>query len=46
MGPSWCDKEVQLGKDDTHITLKSDHVTQQPKETCQRTCRGLRSLGL
>ena len=35
--------KTALGKEDTLIILfqlEIDHLTQQPKETCQRTCRG------
>ena len=32
--------QLALGKEDTLFILEIDHVTQQPKETCQRTCRG------
>ena len=37
---------IQIEKEDTLIillsdnTLEIDHMTQQPKKTCQRTCRG------
>ena len=35
-------KFCKIEKEDTliKIQLEIDHVTQQPKETCQRTCRG------
>ena len=45
----FCYPSFRLGKEDTLIILcqlEIGHVTQQPKETCQRTCRGPRSVAL
>ena len=28
------------------LQLEIDHVTQQPKETCQRTCRGPKCMAM
>merc|ERR1712008_120449 len=45
----FCYPSLSFGKEDTLIIfcqLEIDHVTQQPKETCQRTCRGPRSVNI
>ena len=36
--------KTALGKEDTLCQLEIDDITQQPQETCQRTCRGPSSV--